>query len=309
MNPLRIFILLLLITTISSTTNKLSACDICGCAGGMAYGSILPQFQTNVGGIRYQHARFRHSTTNPNMNGESKVLNDQLHHAEVWMRYKVRERWFINAFLPYKINLRSETIYNSRISGLGDARLELSHIFHNSGDSMNVVKKHTLMGTAGIKLNNGKYMQRLENKVMAPSAMQTGSGAFAGWLRLQHIFRVRRAGLMTDAQFWTAGTNEMGYRQGNQTTARISAFYWLKTAKSQWLIFAGPGFEHFAKDKEFEISKATTGGQFLSGNAGLEWYGKRLSVQCSYQTNIQSTVPQQQPLSKGRLTAGMALFF
>lgn len=292
---------------ISSTDGR--ACDICSCASSSAYNSILPQFQSNIVGIRQNYSSFLHPTINPNMNGESKVLKDHFYSTDLWLRYRFHKRLFTTVVLPYRTSVRNETVYNSRIQGLGDAKAELTWLPINTGDSTRIARKHTLQLSAGLKMNNGKYMQRMENKVLAPVQLQPGSGSYAAWFRVQHVYRLRRMGIMAGAQTMLTAKNEQEYKQGNQISGNVAAFYWLKWKRAQWLFSAGVSLDHFAKDTKYEIEEMNTGGTLSVAQAGIEWYLGKLSLQFQAQLPVWQNLPASQPKSNMRYAGGIAWFF
>jgi hypothetical protein len=286
----------------------LSACDVCGGGGGSGYGSIMPMFQQNTVGLRMQHSLFRHPD-GMNRNGESIVISDQYREADIWLRSRLANRLFFTTLLPIRENLRRETLHESRIRGLGDLRAEIAWIALNTADSSGRLWKHLLQLGGGIKLNNGRYMQRLGNGVMAPLPLQTGSGALGGLLRAQYIVRRGSTGLQADMQWNTFGTNELKYRMGSQAIAGLRAFFWNYRGSWQYLFSGGLAAERIARDMEYGANKPESGGRFLHAQAEAVFFFGRFSLQCQVGVPILQLSTPAQPKAQPQVGLGAACFF
>ena len=286
----------------------LLACDVCGGGGGTAYGSIMPMFQQNMLGLRMQHNLFRHPD-GLNRNGESVVLSDQYRQADIWLRSRLSKRLFLTTLLPVRENLRRETQKDSRIRGLGDLRADIAWIALNTADSTGSSWKHMLQFGGGIKLNNGRYMQRMANGVIAPLPLQTGNGALGALLRGQYILRRGRAGLQTDLQYAAFGTNELNFQMGSQATAGLRAFFWNYRGSRQYLFSAGLAAERIARDREYGAYKPESGGRFLHAQGEAVFFFGRFSLQCQAGLPIMQQLTPAQPTAGARFGLGAAAFF
>ena len=286
----------------------LKACDVCGGGGGGGYGSILPMFQQNMLGIRLQHSVLHHPA-GMNKNGESTVISDRYRQADVWFRCRLNDRLFLTTLVPVRETMRKETAMESRIRGLGDLRSEINWVVYRNTDSLGSIWKHVVQLGAGIKLNNGRYMQRLDNGVMAPLPLQAGSGALGGLLRVQHILRRGRAGLQTDLQYAAFGGNELSYRVGSQASAGLRAFYWNYRGSRQYLFNAGLLAERIAPDQEFGAFKPESGGRFLYAQTEAVVFLGRVSVQFQAGLPLMQQLTPAQPAAGLRVGVGVAAFF
>jgi hypothetical protein len=304
----RIAILIQALVFGAFAATDLWACDVCGGGGGAGYGSIMPMFQQNMLGLRMQHNLYRHPE-GLNRNGESVVLSDQYRQVDIWLRSRLSKRLFLTTLLPVRENLRRETQQDSRIRGLGDLRADIAWIALNTADSTRSLWKHMLQLGGGIKLNNGRYMQRMANGVIAPLPLQTGNGALGGLLRGQYIVRRGRAGLQTDLQYAAFSTNELNYRMGSQAAAGLRAFFWNYRGSRQYLFSAGLAAERIARDLEYGAYKPESGGRFLHAQTEAVFFFGRFSLQCQAGLPLLQELTPAQPAAGLRFGFGGAMFF
>ncbi len=285
------------------------ACDICGCVSAAGYNSILPQFQKSLVSLRYDHREFHHPVTANPMPGASVVQRDIFRTADLYLRYRFHRRWFVSADLPVRFNTRQETQLNNVISGVGDLRAEVTWLPLNTGDSMTRKTRQTLMLSGGVKLNNGRYMQRLENGTMAPLQLQSGTGAYTGWIRAQHIVRIGKTGISADAMYYRNGENELGYKLGDQFGTHLQFFYWWRKGMNQLLLHASGGWEYFAGDTEFDAKKYMSGGQMGVVQPGADLYLGRNIISLSGRIPVMQSLPEGQPMSRPAISVGIARTF
>jgi hypothetical protein len=291
----------------SFRVQQVYGCDVCG-GGASAYGSILPMFQSNLAGLRYQQFSYLHPA-GLNQNGSSTVLEDRYQQWECWLRFRVQPNLFFSASLPWKQHTRIETEYRSQIQGLGDMRWEAAWVVFNTADSMRLLGKHMLQAVGGIKLNNGKYMQRLQDGVMAPLPLQTGTGAPAAWLRAEYVRRRGRIGMHGDVQYMHYGTNELTYQLGTQLTASLRGFWWLYRGNTQWMLQVAVQADHFAADRVYGAVKPDSGGQRMQGSILATLMLKTLVVQAEWMHPLWQDFGVRQPRSSPTNRLALAMFF
>ena len=295
---------------VSTFTTQSFACDICGCAAsGAAYFGILPQFQRNFAGLRFQYRSFSHPQTEFNVNGTSKVLEDRFFSQEIWFRYYPHKKIQILGQIPLREHIRYESKRTTRLSGLGDIHFSANVTVLNTGDSLQKRWKQTLLAGIGIKANTGKYQQRDETQVILPAAFQLGTGGWAYQLQSIYTLRHRSWGINADIQYRKNTNNEAEYQFGDQFTSSFSVFYWKNTKHFQFLPYTGLGLEFAAKDKEFNKIKPETGGKLLLWNAGLDTYYKKWILQLFVQQPVFQQLPKNQPAGNLRLGSGIAMLF
>lgn len=283
------------------------ACDICGCSSGGSYLGILPQFQRNFAGTRFQFRNFLHPQTPLNINGESIVQEDRMYTQEMWFRFYPKKRLQFFAFLPYKVNTRIESLRTTTIRGVGDMSITANYTLLNTGDSSRDWKNLLIVG-GGLKLPTGKYQQRDANRVMLPASFQVGTGAYTYILNAFHTLRYKAFGLNTNVQFFMNAENELQYQYGNQLSTSLSFFYWKNFQNTTILFNAGPSFESASKDHEYGAVKPYTGGNVLLANAGIDVYYRRFVLNAFVQLPVTQEVPYAQPVSQYRLGCGISYF-
>jgi hypothetical protein len=285
------------------------ACDVCGCAMTGTYSGIYPQFTRSIVGLRWRQANFFHPNTDLNLNGSSRVLEDRFQTAEFWGRFYPHPRIQLFAFVPYKINQRTETERTTTISGIGDINLLANYTIVNTGDSANVKLKHTLLVGGGIKLPTGHYQERDENLTMLPAQFQIGTGAYTYTASLNYTIRYEGFGINSDFAYRYSGENERGYQFGAQTSVAINGFYWFQLKGASVLPSAGWSFENYEIDEENGREKPETGGQLQLLNLGCDVYFGNWFAQVSIQQPLLQDIPFAQPDTGTRISFGLARTF
>ncbi len=179
------------------------------------------------------------------------------------------------------------------------------------------------MAGVGIKLANGKFMQRDETKVMLPTLFQIGTGANNATAHLYYTLRYQRWGLNLNGLYVYTGKNELEYQIGNQIQT-TSSIFWKKdfTYKKKRIaegtqvfdpknsntisILPSIGFNHenSEADRVFGREKEFTGGEHYFGHLSLDVLFERLAISVFYQQALESKVGIAQPENRSR--AGFA---
>ncbi len=285
------------------------ACDMCGCAMGGNYSGIFPQFSKNIIGVRHQFRSFSHPNTYLNTNGDSRVLTDEFRSTEIWGRFYPHPKVQLFVFVPYRSHERTETLRNTRISGIGDISVMANYALVNTGDSLDRKYRHTLLLGGGVKLPTGKYQQRDENKLLLPAQFQIGTGGYALVANVNYTLRYKAFGLNSEVSYRHNTANEWVYQFGAQTAAVANIFYWIDSGKTTILPSAGIAWERYDKDLEFNRQKTETGGEVLLANLGLDLYFPRFFVQASAQLPFAQDLPFAQPKAALRLNVSVAFTF
>ena len=300
----------LLATTLFLTIfNSAKACDICGCATGNSIFGIIPQFTKGFMALHYQQQGFRHPTVNPNMNNGSTVMNDRFQMLELRGRHYLdkQTRWMLLYALPFRQNTREESQRTTEISGIGDISVAMNYAIINTGDSINVRWKNTLLLGAVTNLPTGKYMQRDQNKTMLPAEFQLGTGAWGIGPMLNYTTRLNNFGINVFSQYLLRGENELQYKFGNTFNSSVLAFYWINTAKAVLMPHAGVGYTRAGQDYQFEMVKEHTGGSITSINTGLDVYFYSYFANVFVNVPVMKDIPATQPVPQP--VAGIRLGF
>lgn len=317
----KLYLALLIFT---STHISIKACDICGCGTGGSFMGIIPNFGSNQIALRATFRSFDHPNTTLNYNGRSQVLRDDMYQTEFAYRHFSKKKWSVFLNIPYRTNTRFESERTTTIRGIGDINASFNYTIYNTSDSMSHPLKHILMAGVGIKLANGKFMQRDETKVMLPTLFQVGSGANNGTGHLYYTLRYQRWGFNLNGLYVYSGKNELEYQIGNQLQTTSSLFWkkdiTLKKKKTKEgtqvfdprnsrtvsiLPSIGFNYENSEADREFGREKEFTGGTHYFGHLALDVLFERMAVSLFYQYALESKVGIAQPENKSR--AGFAL--
>src|SRR5688572_30053930 len=108
--------LFLLFSLFLTPFHNANACDVCVPSAGGNYVGVLPQFQKNFVGMRWNDRAF--STQGYKSNND---ITSRFTTLELLGRFYPHPRVQIIALLPYSVNSREENNKNLNISGLGDA--------------------------------------------------------------------------------------------------------------------------------------------------------------------------------------------
>ena len=288
------------------------SCDICGCAAGTNYLGVLPQFDRNLAGMRFQYSKALHPYGNYNTNDKSsQVLEDHFYSTEAWLRYYLSDRWQLFVNVPYGINQRVETNRTTTIQGIGDIRLNLNYTLINYGDSITRDWKNLLLIGAGAGLPTGKYQQRDDAQLMLPALFQIGTGAFSYQVNLNHTvrYRYRTWGLNTWAMYRFRGENELSYDFGDYASFTSTLFYWGEHKLGYYMPNLGISYDHFDRDYQYESVKPETGGEVWNLNAGFDLYIGKFLINVFTQFPLAQNIPGAQPANQGTVGGGLSYFF
>lgn len=289
---------------------NLKACDICGCAAGTNYLGVLPQFDRNLAGLRFQYSRALHPNGNYNTNDKSsQVLEDRFYTTESWLRYYLTDSWQLFVNVPYGINQRVETNRITTIQGIGDIRLNLNYTLINFGDSITRDWKNLLLIGAGASLPTGKYQQRDDAQLMLPALFQIGMGAFSYQLNLNHTIRYRTWGINTSGIYRFRGENELRHDFGDHASFSSTLFYWGELKGGYYMPNMGISYDHFATDYQFEAKKPETGGTIWNFNIGIDLYLGNFLISAFAQLPVAQNIPVAQPLGQGNAGGSISYFF
>lgn len=265
------------------------SCEMCGCGSGSNQIGLLPHLQRSFIGIRYQ---FQSTYTESHHSSETGVQSrEQFHTTELWGRMTLLKRLQFYAAIPYRINEQHEPNVTTKVTGLGDALLQVNtDIFNNF--SAEASWKFMLQAGVGIKLPTGKY-NLVRDGLMVHQNLQSGSGSFDVPIQLNALVRKNKLGLLSETSFRRNGTNKMNYALGHvwQETLKVLAWY----DRKQFTLIPNIALssEHRQKDKQNHQQVEYTGGQTTSAIIGCDVTTKR------HGTGLQAGIPISQHLGDG----------
>ena len=269
---------LYLFIIINFSITNLFACNICGCGlGGYHYG-ILPQFQKNFVGLRYD---YRSYTSHMDESHTFDTSNEFFQNIELWGRFYPSKRIQVFAFVPYKINYRDEGSETLRLKGLGDIRISANFNLINTYDSSNTIVKNTLLLGAGIKLPTGRFTE-IRDGLTVNQNFQLGTGSVDYVINLIHTIRYKKLGLNTEAAYSFNTTNKDEYKFGNTITGNMSVFYIYNKNFLTLMPHTGMSYECNKDNSQFGIPYEDTGGWATLYQAGVDTFFKNVSLGITY---------------------------
>ncbi len=288
------------------SVNTASACDVCGCGVGGNYFGILPQFQQNFVGLRYQHRSFisEHLTLFP---GETPLKTQETFHTtELWGRYVPHPNVHLFAFVPYNYYTKDEDQIHSVVSGIGDISLMAHYIVFNTGDIMEQKWKHALQIGTGIKLPTGKSNDIQEHSGLLIPSLQAGTGAFDIPFSLIYTIRKDKWGANAEANYRLNMYNKRDYKFGDRISTSVRTFYWLGKGDFTILPHLSVGYEHGFRDTDNGADAEYTGSQSVLGGAGFDLYYKRFILNANTQIPLYQHIAQGQITGNSRFNIGIA---
>lgn len=286
----RISILFLLFIVAFSKNGN--ACDICGCGAGSYYIGILPEFNKEIGGIRYRSTGL---ITHLGPGGSTSYLttDEKYHTAELWGGWTVKDKFRLMAYLPVSYNSKTNQSSTESKTGLSDAsalgfyRLLRSKTTIGGKDRTQLLVQDLWIG-GGLKLPTGQYNPGdKSNTSVSTNLFQLGTGSLDFILMGMYDIRLQDAGLNITASYKINTTNKYDYYYGNRFSGS-SQFYYKFRFNNKWMIAPNAGFqyEYSAKDLDGGYSVRPTGGFASFATWGAEVSFEKFSFGGNFQQNL-----------------------
>jgi hypothetical protein len=194
------------------------ACEFCGCGVGNFYLGILPQFQKNFVGVRYQVQDFNsHVGLHPSL-----ATTERFQSTEIWTRFYITPKLQVISLIAYHFNEQTTTTGKVYLDGLGDIPILANYNLINTTDHPLRELNHNLWFGGGIKLPTGKYQfQDLPDQVANPN-FQLGTGSVDFMVNTIYTVRYKKIGLNSDITYKINSDNEQRYHFGNKISGTAS---------------------------------------------------------------------------------------
>jgi hypothetical protein len=305
MNIKKIFLSLVVV---SSFVFESQACSICGCASGANYNGILPQYRKNIIALRNRYRGFDQSVM---QNGSAINSSYTYSSYELWGRIYLKDRIQFFFTLPYSVNTLNDKDGRSTLSGINDLSVQINYnLINTTFDTSRVhTVQHNLLIGAGVKLPTGKYQQRNKQDVMYQENFQTGSGAFSYLGSIIYNVRYRKVGLNADLNYIYNTANELKYAFGNQFTASLGVFAWLRKGEFSFLPNTGVFYEKLDRDIRNGVYNTLSGGYALNYNIGTDVYYKSVFVGMTFQTPLVQEIGSDQIKYKAKYMINVGFLF
>jgi len=288
---------IILVVALLATTAAAFACDICGCSGsGSQYFGILPWYQNNFVGVRYQYKTFT-SYHLPLFDGDiAPVTRETFTTTEVWGRFNLNKKFQIFTFIPYNNYKQTGEGADKHISGIGDLNVMLAYQIINTGEERRNWKQ-LLQVAGGVKLPTGSFKASEQTDPLNIN-LQPGTGSTDIPVSVLYTVRYKKTGVSAEGNYRYNTPNKDGYIFGDRFSSSVKVFQWANLGKENSLLpNAGITYERSFEDFDGVEKNEYSGGHMLSASAGVEAYIKKFSV------GVQWQEPLTQDLGAGRIDA------
>lgn len=289
---------LLLVATATMFPAFISACDACGCGiGGGGFG-LLSVYRNNFVGLNYGILPFKSRLSS----GEYTGTEDDFHQLELQFRYEMFPGWRVDAFVPYRHNVRHSPDGDETLSGPGDARLGIAY----------VLADNRLLGNNGgswyweagpvLSLPTGAYDDNLLDSRFLPDNFNLGKGAAGFGLQTALVFSSGKYGLALNARHQRYAKSGTYYRFGAETAAGAQVFGQFSHDPHWKLVpFAGASYEYIAANQTVDDQPVhATGGNAWLATAGVNVRYDDVTL------GLRINQPLRQDYSAGMAEAGLS---
>lgn len=288
------------------------ACDICGCGAGSSYIGILPEFNTQIIGIRY---RYNHVQTHLSPDGMPSYLttDEGYHTAELWGGWTFGNRVRVMASVPVAFNTRQNQESRESKTGLGDAGIQgfyrLLNTRHIVGKSKLLI--HDLWIGGGVKLPTGKYEPADKDETgKSANLFQLGTGSFDFMFTAMYDIRLQDAGLNITGSYKVNTSNKYDYYYGNKFSGSTQLYYKFRIKDVATLApNAGISYETSASDLDEGYSVYTSGGNILFGTLGAELIYKKVALGGNWQPPFSQNLANGAVKAHNKMMLHVALMF
>ncbi len=259
-----------------------NACEICGCGLGNYYIGILPQFNHKFIGLRYQYRNF-HTVM---ADDPTQYSRDFYKTVELWAGWNIGMKWQVLALLPYNYvhQVSDDGVTNNQ--GPGDIALMINYkVFdRNAVTKNNRSFAQQLWFGGGIKLPTGKFeIDATDPALISIANTQTGSASTDFMLNTMYNIRINKLGVNTSASYKINTGNRDKYVFGNKFSANSMLYYAMKKGSLGITPNIGFMYENTSSNTLLKEKVAQTGGNLLTGAAGLEFGFKSITVGANLQ--------------------------
>ncbi len=280
------------------------ACDICGCGVGSNYIGILPDFTKHIFGLRY---RYNALQTHIGAGGAITYLttNEVYRTTELWGGWTIGNNFRVMASVPYSFNERSNQGVTNSKSGIGDITVAGYYQLLNKKLTINSSKLlvQSLWIGGGLKLPTGKYNPADKSgNTQNTNLFQLGTASVDFMLNAMYDVRLQDAGINVAATYKINTANKYQYSYGNKGSINAQAYYKFRISKKVLIASnAGVLFENSKKDIDNKFAVDVSGGNILSGTAGVEVSFKKIAIGGNFQKAL------SQNLASGFVKSGNRL--
>lgn len=261
-------IMLIIAIALFSISNSW-ACEICGCSHSNYYIGLLPQFRHKFIGIRYQYKQFRTVMADE----PTQFSRDYFKTVELWGGWNIGKKWQVLAVIPYTYihQVSDDGVVNNQ--GIGDIAAMVNYKVFNKRSVTAGRKEITqqLWFGAGVKAPTGKFrIDETDPAIVAIANTQTGTSSTDFMLNGIYNISINKFGINTSASYKINTTGHNAYAFGNKFSVSSLASYTVKAGNFMIVPNAGLLYENSVSNRLGSKRVAYTGGDLLTGAAGVE---------------------------------------
>lgn len=274
-----------------------SACDVCGGSGTGAYLGLMPQYQSNLIGLRLQTQRFNTEATH------AEEATDSYQRYELFGAYYISENIQLIGILPYQVNHRKEGALSTELSGLADVTLIANYNFKAFQTGSKLSHRFQLGG--GFVLPTGKHDDqsgRLRN-------FQLGRNSFDYLLNMQYYLSLGKWQINQQFVYRLNSLHEAVYQYGDELNESLQIAYNFDKLGVNWIPYGGINYEYAAYDLENSKKKADTASEVLFFSAGVQVFKESWTVGFELRTPISQEIAEGQIETNNRITLNVSYLF
>ena len=281
-------LILLSAAALIAVTNKLQACDICGCGVGNNYIGILPDFYKHIFGVRYRHNSL---FTHIGVGGATTYLttDEKYNIAEVWGGWTLGSKFRVMLNVPYSFNEKLNQGVLKNKNGLSDVSVSGYYQVLNKRKKVftNKLLIQSLWIGGGVKLPTGRYNPAdKSNSTQNTNLFQLGTASVDYSLAAMYDLRLQDAGINLSSSYKINKGNKYHYRYGNKFTLSTQAYYKLKIGHITVAPNTGIQYEKGMQDTDNNFKVDLSGGNLLLGTLGIETSLKKVALGANFQTPL-----------------------
>lgn len=284
---------------------KVHACPFCGCGGGNLYMGMLPDFQHQFVGVRYNYSTYHTVLANDTSQHSKNYYNS----IELWYGVHISPKFQMLLFVPYNLNKQIDDDGTTTKNGLGDisviSQYELFHKIHLKKNHSFTEQQFWLGG--GFKLPTGVFNADVNDSTttLADVNAQLGTGSVDFLLNGLYSLRLGNFGLNINGSY-KINTMHDNIKYGDKASLNTIAYYRVSLKKSNISPNIGFNYEHVNRSTLTTALKQYvpyTQSHVFTGLAGVEYNIKKIGAGISAQLPVQQNFADGQTHLKTRLMA------
>ena len=281
------------------------SCPFCGCGGGNLYMGLLPDFQHQFFGVRYNFSEYHTVLANDTSQHSRNYYNS----IELWYGIHLTSKLQVLVFAPYNLNKQVDDDGITTKNGLGDISVIGQYeIFHK----VQMQKNHSITEQliwigGGVKLPTGVFNVNVNDSTttLADINAQLGTGSIDFLLNGLYSLRLGNFGVNINGSYKINSMHDE-IKYGDKLTMNSIAYYHISLKKNSISPNIGFNYEHVNSSTLTAALKQYvpyTESHVFTGSAGIEYNVKKIGIGLSAQLPVQQNFAGGQTQLKARALA------